>query len=447
MLETEDRDEDIFFDTNGTDNDLEFAEANAKNKFGQNSINQYKGILKKFNLWLSANNYHECLTNSLCVNIEESIKVPINLEVFKKYVGYATRSKDGLSKVLSKSTFNKIKQSLYYLYWYKKKRVDQRTAEFLKESGKNFNRTRASAIEAAPIGIYEDRVGKCARLINGLKWLAKEATFLTSHEVHKLNGEVRELQSKINLFIQNTGIGNVSIETLIQESENRMMNKIHDINTIIRNEIRALATSSTFPNSNTTSTSSMLVENTGNILEVDYSNVFSTMNVDTQDQNDLSYRKISKWYTWGGRLHIVPEQFKFPTGKSVSIISLWRLWFDGNRNYSIESSGDVVIPPYRLLKDTKDFGKYSHLYSKASTCMKAFSDVAIREGFVMSQKDIEKSNIAQLEIIFQKVKDVLDGEIGNLTLNRKGNDTPYTTYFSNLPPEYKNKYTKKKHCF
>ena len=177
MLETEDRDEDIFFDTNGTDNDLEFAEANAKNKFGQNSINQYKGILKKFNLWLSANNYHECLTNSLCVNIEESIKVPINLEVFKKYVGYATRSKDGLSKVLSKSTFNKIKQSLYYLYWYKKTVVDQRTAEFLKESGKNFNRTRASAIEAAPIGIYEDHVGKCAMMINGLKWLAKEATF------------------------------------------------------------------------------------------------------------------------------------------------------------------------------------------------------------------------------------------------------------------------------
>jgi hypothetical protein len=64
-----------------------------------------------------------------------------------------------------------------------------------------------------------------------------------------------------------------------------------------------------------------------------------TLNNNTNNTNTATAGGYQTW-TWGGRFHFVPSNFKFPTSSNLS--TLWLLWWDGKPAER--------IAPYRKLE-------------------------------------------------------------------------------------------------
>jgi hypothetical protein len=110
-------------------------------------------------------------------------------------------------------------------------------------------------------------------------------------------------------------------------------------------------------------------------------------------QNAIACEPGNMSWTWGGRIHMVPEGFRFPH-QNIHVKALWDLWWFGNKAQR--------IAPYRLLKSF-DFvaSADKNYFSKAKNVVQALIDRATQLGLTNHQS-LAALDIAEMDEIFKK---------------------------------------------
>jgi hypothetical protein len=102
-----------------------------------------------------------------------------------------------------------------------------------------------------------------------------------------------------------------------------------------------------------------------------------------------------QWFTWGGKMHMVPEKFQLPT---VGVREWFNLWYFGNRS--------TKIGPYRFIK-MEDFSEDAQnqacQLSKAKKIIHCIINVARIQGWLQpDETKIEVIEAARLNDIFTR---------------------------------------------
>ena len=114
---------------------------------------------------------------------------------------------------------------------------------------------------------------------------------------------------------------------------------------------------------------------------------------------DVQPPRFSSW-TWGGRIHPVPHDFKFP---NCSVPTTWNLWFFGN---SAER-----ISPFRQFKNFDMQTKRDKSYlSRSRSIMKLLCGIAIRDGKIANLEALQRSDRSSSSTIFQYCFEIMMGE-------------------------------------
>lgn len=142
-------------------------------------------------------------------------------------------------------------------------------------------------------------------------------------------------------------------------------------------------------------------------------------------------------WTWGGKIHPVPDNFQFPR---CNTLNLWNLWWRGYQCFSITGSESTYsIAPYRMINswDLKCKND-SALLSKASFVI---SELTSCSG--LTKNEIKNKNINELHAIFEtafvKLYKILHPDDVNLERldKRRAGDKSYVTLYENLKNLYK----------
>ena len=98
-------------------------------------------------------------------------------------------------------------------------------------------------------------------------------------------------------------------------------------------------------------------------------------------------------WTWGERIHMVPQDFRFPY-KNVHAKTLWNLWWSGNPS--------IHVGPYRKLQPFDLFHKADRNYlSKAKNVMAVLIHLAERLG-VATEKELRHLEDNNRDKVFEK---------------------------------------------
>jgi len=126
----------------------------------------------------------------------------------------------------------------------------------------------------------------------------------------------------------------------------------------------------------------------GNILqEVKkmHSSIVNNSNTNNNNNNtNNTYEEPTdprfQWFSWGGKLHMVPEGYNIP---KVTLKEMWNLWWFGNIQNKIQ-------PLRRLQSDSIQVKSQKTQLSKTRKCMKEIAMEAVKMDEVKSIEDIPK---------------------------------------------------------
>ena len=89
-------------------------------------------------------------------------------------------------------------------------------------------------------------------------------------------------------------------------------------------------------------------------------------------------------YMWGGKFHLLPENFLFPT---LTVFQCWNMWWNGNR--------EKKTPPFSIL-ESRDVPKSQKSKFSDVKCLMREMMVVVKEKFKFSEEDVKKMSIEQL---------------------------------------------------
>lgn len=114
---------------------------------------------------------------------------------------------------------------------------------------------------------------------------------------------------------------------------------------------------------------------------------------DSPPQNIIERQEEKfNWFTWGGRMRMIPDNFVFPT---VNVKTMWNLWFYGNESKKIQ--------PYKyLVKNIQDLEKKTERTNvhRVNKVMTALVDIAIKFQLVDENVDISALSVERSNEIF-----------------------------------------------
>jgi hypothetical protein len=107
-----------------------------------------------------------------------------------------------------------------------------------------------------------------------------------------------------------------------------------------------------------------------------------------------------KTWTWGGRMHPVPNDFKFP---NCNVATTWSLWFYG---HAVDQ-----IAPYRTFKNFDMISKRDKSYlSRSRKIMTMLCDIAVRDGKVANLESLQRLGPGPSNEIFLYCFEVMMGQ-------------------------------------
>jgi hypothetical protein len=126
--------------------------------------------------------------------------------------------------------------------------------------------------------------------------------------------------------------------------------------------------------------------------------VKSTLNAQQRQQQLSEERKQPRsdheLFTWGGRFHPIPQNFKMP---KVDCKSLWRLW-----HYGRESESDNIGPFSTFHKFDFSLEKEASKYFKGQKVMNAVRNIAIELKEWPTDKSPRECPKPQMDSVFDK---------------------------------------------
>lgn len=109
--------------------------------------------------------------------------------------------------------------------------------------------------------------------------------------------------------------------------------------------------------------------------------------------NDAPTAPAFHTWTWGGRLHMVPETFEFP---KTTVKSLWDLWFFGSK--------DTHIQPYKHLNghDLKTESQKQAL-TRARKVIDVLQRTAVAMGLPGASVELSRKTFTESDEIYNQV--------------------------------------------
>lgn len=129
-------------------------------------------------------------------------------------------------------------------------------------------------------------------------------------------------------------------------------------------------------------------------------------------------------WTWGSRMHPVPESFHFPR---CSVKVLWDLWYDGDTS--------LKIAPYKQFHCwDMPTNKDKQSLSKAKKIMNKLVDIANSMELIQTTSEISSMSVAERDELFSRVFTGLLGQAENATKTVR-DDIMYTTFYNVIQRE------------
>ena len=146
--------------------------------------------------------------------------------------------------------------------------------------------------------------------------------------------------------------------------------------------------------------------------------IASTANLQSTSRETAHFPAVrGQTYTWGGRMHPVPQSFKFPLCSTKHLFGLWYF-------------GDEHRVPYRKLESYDMLGDAQKVnFTRAKKVMSYLGELAVEKGFVTSVSSIQTLTFKQVDELFMQLEDSIGLTVGK---KRKIGDLSYGSIYNKI---------------